>query len=401
MLELATALAGETPRIEWKQNAHDPDVLKAVCAMANDLENAQQPGFVVLGVDKHGQVHGVTDRAQKPIAGPGTTLDELLQSLSSRILSVKLLPQPSIDLPTHESDGKVVVVVSVQPYPVPPVVKLDGVAWVRVGTTTRKATEADLLRLSERRPVFQQPFDLRPVHGATWADLNDRALSARYDAARGDDPDTFPGLARWLEQLGLGREENGVLSPNAAALLVFGKDPQNHFSGATVEVARYLGTDVDADVGWRKTLTGTVPDQLDAAWRLFDSQQLKRADLQTGPLRTYYDEYPPGALHELIRNMLQHRLYEGTSAPCRVDWFDDRIELSNPGGPYGRASEGEFGSHSDYRNPTLTRLLADLGYVERLGRGIRRARLQLAKLGNPPLQVETDGFTRLTVRRRP
>jgi len=46
-------------------------------------------------------------------------------------------------------------------------------------------------------------------------------------------------------------------------------------------------------------------------------------------------------------------------------------------------------------------LLAAEGYVERLGRGIRRARLQLERNGNPPLQVETDGFTRVVVRRRP
>jgi len=72
----------------------------------------------------------------------------------------------------------------------------------------------------------------------------------------------------------------------------------------------------------------------------------------------------------------------------------------NPGGPYGHAAEGEFGTHSDYRNPLLTARLAAAGYVQQLGRGVRRARLQLEKNGNPPLVVETDGFTRVVVRRR-
>ena len=75
----------------------------------------------------------------------------------------------------------------------------------------------------------------------------------------------------------------------------------------------------------------------------------------------------------------------------------DRIEFSNPGGPYGRASEGEFGGHSDYRNPGIIRLLANEGYVERLGRGIRS---QLKKNGNPDLRVETDGYTRVIVERQ-
>jgi hypothetical protein len=39
-------------------------------------------------------------------------------------------------------------------------------------------------------------------------------------------------------------------------------------------------------------------------------------------------------------------------------------------------------------------------HVEQLGRGIRRVRKLLAANGNPPLDVEVDGFTRLTVWRR-
>jgi ATP-dependent DNA helicase RecG len=93
-------------------------------------------------------------------------------------------------------------------------------------------------------------------------------------------------------------------------------------------------------------------------------------------------------------------LYEGTNAPARVEWFTDRVVFSNPGGPFGRASEDAFGEHSDYRNPRLTGGLLELGYVQRLGRGVRRIEKQLRANGNPPLLVETDGFTSITVRRR-
>ena len=44
--------------------------------------------------------------------------------------------------------------------------------------------------------------------------------------------------------------------------------------------------------------------------------------------------------------------------------------------------------------------LVEMGYVQQLGRGIRRVRLQLERNGNPPLEVEKDGFTRLIVRGR-
>lgn len=96
--------------------------------------------------------------------------------------------------------------------------------------------------------------------------------------------------------------------------------------------------------------------------------------------------------------MLQHRQYDATHAPARIEWYQDRIELSNPGAPFGRASAGEFGAESDYRNPNLTRHLVELGYVQKLGRGVRLVRRQLERNGNPPLAVEVDGFTRVIVR---
>jgi hypothetical protein len=47
----------------------------------------------------------------------------------------------------------------------------------------------------------------------------------------------------------------------------------------------------------------------------------------------------------------------------------------------------------------VTSLLAGLGYVERLGRGVRLANSLLVRNGNT-MQVETDGFTTVAVRKR-
>jgi ATP-dependent DNA helicase RecG len=88
----------------------------------------------------------------------------------------------------------------------------------------------------------------------------------------------------------------------------------------------------------------------------------------------------------------------------RIEWKQSAKDggvFTNPGGPFGQAGQGEFGEHSDYRNPTLTRHLAALGFVQQLGRGVRRVRSLLSKHGHPPLMVEVDGYTRITVGRRP
>ena len=191
----------------------------------------------------------------------------------------------------------------------------------------------------------------------------------------------------------------GTWTPNAAALLIFGKGPQFFFPSATVEFVRYAGTDVDAQPSWRKTATGNLGAQLETIWAQMSAHVVQVAVAPSGIRSPFTPEYPIEALKELVRNMVQHRLYEGTNAPGRIEWYDDRIEFSNPGGPFSRASEGEFGSHSDYRNPSITMCLKELGYVEQLGRGIRRVRKLLEKNGNPPFDVEVDGFTRVIVRR--
>lgn len=87
-----------------------------------------------------------------------------------------------------------------------------------------------------------------------------------------------------------------------------------------------------------------------------------------------------------------HRTYEGTNAPIRIYWFDDRIEIHSPGGPYGTVTAETFGQpgYADYRNPNLAAVMKTLGFAQRFGFGIEEARRALAANGNPPplFQIE-------------
>ena len=99
-----------------------------------------------------------------------------------------------------------------------------------------------------------------------------------------------------------------------------------------------------------------------------------------------------------------HRSFEGTNAPIRISWFADRIEIQNPGGPFGQVTQENFGQPgvADYRNPHLAEAMKILGYVQRFGVGIATARAELATNGNPPLEFQvTQNFVHVTVRARP
>ncbi|MGF1663072.1 MAG: ATP-binding protein [Kineosporiaceae bacterium] len=92
--------------------------------------------------------------------------------------------------------------------------------------------------------------------------------------------------------------------------------------------------------------------------------------------------------------------YEATNAPVRILWFDDRVEVSNPGGPFGTVTSQNFDRVNDYRNPSIAAALKTLGYVNRFGRGIERMRAQLRANGNPDPEFDVDPSTwRVTFRR--
>ncbi len=396
--ELKLLLNCEDDRLEWKQSLRDSnDVCEAVCALANDLGDSRRKGILLIGIaPKTGQVVGINKR--------GAALDEEQQKLASWLqAATKLYPTPCYDIKIVTFEEKPVFVVTVDPYPVPPVVQVNNVAFVRKGATTYRATDADLQRLRERRPIQMQPFDLRPIRGCTLEDLELSELKNRYEAEKIglDDSDVFPSFEAWLSQQQLGMSKDNIWVPNPAAILVFGKSPQDLFPGAKVVFVRYAGNDVDSAVIHSKNITGTLPQQLHALWEQLNAHNVNIPVQEDGILSISLPEYPVEALKELARNLVQHRQYEGTNAPGRVEWYNDRIEFSNPGGPFGRASEGELGAHSDYRNPIITNWLKQLGFVEQFGRGIRRVQKHLEKNGNPKLEAQVDGFTRLVVRRRP
>jgi len=76
-----------------------------------------------------------------------------------------------------------------------------------------------------------------------------------------------------------------------------------------------------------------------------------------------------------------HRDYE-SNAPVAFYEYDDRIEIQNAGGLYGKVSANNFPNVSDYRNPFIAEAMKVLGYVNRFSRGVYRVQKELEENGN-------------------
>lgn len=112
--------------------------------------------------------------------------------------------------------------------------------------------------------------------------------------------------------------------------------------------------------------------------------------------------YPAAAIEQIAYNAVLHRTYEGTNTPVRVYWFNDRIEITSPGGPYGSVTCENFGNPgiTDYRNPNLASVLKTLGFVQSFGRGIATARKVMEQNGNPPPEFQVDPHNVLCILRK-
>lgn len=94
--------------------------------------------------------------------------------------------------------------------------------------------------------------------------------------------------------------------------------------------------------------------------------------------------YPWEAIRELAMNSVMHRAYNGNNSPIEFYEYSDRIEIDNPGNLYGKVNLENFPNETDYRNPNIAEIMANLGYVNRFGSGVNTLYALLEGNGNRP-----------------
>jgi cellulose biosynthesis protein BcsQ len=136
--------------------------------------------------------------------------------------------------------------------------------------------------------------------------------------------------------------------PTVTAVLMLGKSPQDWVPGATIAWRRVTGTSLTDPTADERVLTGPIPDQLRRIDEIMDSAIAVAVEMGTATHRRTA-EYPLEALQQLVRNAVMHRTCDGTAAPSRVTWYADRVEILNPGGPFGAVTPATFGAAGLYR----------------------------------------------------
>lgn len=357
---------GETLSVEFKgEERHalsDGDLVEAIVCLANRADDTL--GWLLVGVEDDGRVTGARPRHHDHT-------DPLrLQAL----ISNRTRPSLAVRAEVLPIGGSQVLVIEV-PSTRSPVGTADGKYLRRVlGGDGRPACHPmhfhEMQSLQADRGLLD--YSALPVASVQWDDLDPleferfrrfiRESQGRGDAALVDLPDLE--LAKALGAVEVGRAVSAV---RVAGLLLFGREEALRRFLPVHEVAFQVlaGLEVRVNDFFRWPLLRVV-EEIDGRFRA----RIQETELMAGMVRVGVPDYPPRALREALANALIHRDYTRLGA-VHVQWHDDRIEISNPGGfPSGVTLDTLLVVSPHPRNPLLADAFKRAGVVERTARGI-------------------------------
>jgi ATP-dependent DNA helicase RecG len=332
----------ETNRIEYKRELNiDVDIEKEVIAFLNYHEG----GVIYIGIDKTGNVVGVSD-------ADGDALkikDRIKNNISPSAMGL-------FDVVVEEREGKEIVKITVasgseKPYFKKKFGMTDKGCFIRVGTAAEPMPQGIIDKLFATR-TRNSIGKIR----SNRQDLTFEQLRIYYEEKR------KPLNGQFKKSLEL-LTEDGAL--NYAAYLLADEN------GVSIKVAKYRGTNrVDLiennEYGYCSLIKATksVLDKIEL--------ENRTATQITSKERIDRRLWNPVAIREAIINSIVHNDFT-REVPPKFEIFADRIEITSAGTlPEGLNEDDFFDGVSIPRNRELMRVYRDLELVEQLGSGVPR-----------------------------
>ena len=358
---------------------------EAICAFSNDMSNSRQNGYLIIGAKDNGELSGLK------------VDDNLFKKISGIRSDGNILPIPVMTCERYELDGGDILVVEVQPSFSTPV-RYRGRTFIRIGPRRDIATIDEERILTEKRMSNMATFDASPCFAATIEDVYVDIIKNEY-IPKAVNAEELENDTRSIEQqmAALGLYDLKYNCPTNACIVLFGKNPKQFLYGAYLQYVRFVGLDkasmIDDDKPFYDCLAKMMP-KLDS---FIDFGVIRTRPIAVSILREKnQSNYPADALRELILNACMHRDYQ-SNMPTRFYQFEDRIEIMNPGGLYGKARPDNFPEVNDYRNPIIAQSLKIMGYVNMFNRGISRVKSMMVENGGKEPLFNVDKITAFEV----
>lgn len=361
----------EGPALEFKESVQK-EAGETISSFANTYG-----GIIVFGVSSKKELKGLADP------------DEGSRRLRQILDNCKPNPKPEQEFIRHE--GKTFIVLRLEPFPYShnPCFYSD-FCFIRQGTTNLKLSGENLIEFLKKRALlnFEESKSKATLQDLDFSKINE-LLEKRGISDEGLGPEDYKSI---LAGLNVANYDGEFFLKNVA-LFFFAKEPQKFFSNLEMRVVKYAG--VEPDIGLiklDKRIYGTIPELIKKTFDLIVENTEKTYSI-VGTERKESPEYPLNSLRELISNAVGHRDYFA-SKDVLVEIFQDRLQITNPGGLLAGQNINNFDKTPQHRNPITYRLLRDFGLGEGLGLGIRLIRRQCreARLPDPEFYEIGNAF---------
>lgn len=353
---------GEGFKIEFKEAFDSKNLLKEIVAFANS-----EGGKILIGVTDKGEVKGI----------------QITNKLKSIIQDLARNCDPPIHINLEIIDD--ILIINVEEGINKPS-RCSGGFFLRQGSNSQKLSTDEIREFfnKEGKILFDESINKNFSFKNGFSKQKFEAFLQRAKLSRAiPDEDILRNLGVLTE---IGKFKN-------AGVLFFCDNVERFIRHAIVTCVLYKGINKANIIDKKDFNEDAISNYNNAINFLIRNLRLEYKIETAGP-REEILEIPEKALKEAVINAITHRDYNEKGAEILIEIFDDRVEITNPGGLVSAIKKEEFGKKSVSRNPLLFSLFKTADLVEKVGSGISRMRESMIKVGLPvPKFLFTSFFT--------
>ena len=391
-LEMIQKIKAETNTLELK--SAEKGCPQHLYDSLSSFSNQDEGGIIIFGIDEEHDYKevGVYD------------LQDIQKKINEQCLQMEPIVRPLLTV--IEKDGKSFVSAEIPGVDLAdrPVFykgkgRLKG-SYTRVGDSDEPMTEYEVYSYEAYRKKYQD--DIRGVQRVTLSSLNQEKLALYIELLKRGKPNLSNMDNESIYELMSVTRNNEI---TLSATMIFSPYPQAYFPQLCITAIAIPGTELGnlGDYGERfldnQRIEGSISEMLDEAIR-FVKKNMKNKTIinpETGE-REDRTDYPITAVREAVVNALVHRDYSihTEGMPIQIIMYEDRMEIKNPGGIYGRIKVDQLGKmQPDTRNPVLALTLETLRVTENRYSGIPTIRREMEKfhLKEPRFADERGSFS--------
>ena len=262
-----------------------------------------------------------------------------------------------------------------------------GGSYYRVGSSKRKMTNDERLRLAQQRGQARFLwFDKQPVPGTGFGSLDESLWKPLLSTIGAADPESA------LERMGLlTSDENGITRATVAGVLLCCRSPEEWLPNACITATCYRGNDRASGQIDTQTITGPLNRQITEAVAF--AVRNMRVGAYKDPARTDLPQYSEAALFEAIVNAVVHRDYSIRGSRIRLSMFADRFEINSPGGLPNNLTIDSMDVRQSTRNEALASIFGRIPVGAVRGSGDRQFFMERRGDGVPIILRKTEALS--------